>query len=1362
MTARILLFLLSTLLISQEARADKEVCIESTNALYQAFAEVSSSDTGTVTFKLRSGNYTLGSDLSLWYRSPDGDPNRSHGKLSISGGWGPGCTAQSMSLGATTLLAASGTPTMSIEANANSVDLSNISSQNVKFSFDNWVCYVQHFEEGNTITIRQSRLENTRVGFGSRCHNHAIRNSLITSRTDNPDDVAIAYGPSWGDDTPAQSFTVVGSTVRGGALRINIIPFGNLNPTQAIVKLQNSVFENDGAEVSIDGGDLFAIRNRYDSLNVVNGSIAQNVSNINADPQLQASGLPSNSSPLVNAGSRFVDGGLPTLDLAANPRNVGTNPDLGAFETSVNNVAVLQVTNTAASGVGSLAAAIASANAFNGTQSIEFDIPGACPRVITLSSTLQITDALRIKGATQPGTVLNSLGFGGYNGAPCIVLNAGSGVSDAINFNSSEAGDDLDVLNVGFSGFSSSGVSLRSGAGHRLAGLHFGATIGTLALDDVTFPIRVLDNASNVEIGGTDLGSVNFIGSASIAIQLFGPGSNLVQRNAIGSRGLDNFGNIVGINVSSPSNVFDSNRIGLSSAPNVLMTNPNARLNIFTNNSIYGSDSDGLSIGNGAAINRIGPDNSFTSNAGNGVLVASGARNQIRENRFGGNGELGIDLGGDGVTPNDDDPVSGIVTGLANRLQNYPLLDSVRRSVLSPTSTYVTLDGSLRTTPGSYAVDVFRVPSCDPSGYGEGNSIIGSFTVDVQCDFLVNQQCTEPFNVLLPENDFSETDAISLTATSQLAGGASGNTSEFSRCYQQNPDFSITVSNGVSSVTPGTTTTYTIMARNAGFTPTGAERVRDTFPAACSSVAWTCVGASGGSCPASGTGNIDTTAINLPVGARVTFTAQCAISPSASGDLVNTATISSSRTDLTPTNNTATDSDPIISTVLSISPASVVEGSGGSNSLIYTVTATPTPQALVEVNYASGNGSASAGSDYTAVNGTLSFASGVASRVIRVVVATDRVVEANETLNMTLSQPSANARIGVASAIGTINNDDSAVLSINDAAVVEGNSGTTAITFSATLSNPVQGIVSARVNTANGNNLDPARNATLANNDYQAVVDGNVSFGSGLTLRTTSVQVVGDTTPEASEFLRLLLSNLSVPASIPAGAVTLGDITGIGTISNDDGEATTTTITSSTPNPSLVGQLYTVRVTVRGQAQAPVGTVSVSDGDASCIFELTAAIVPNASGVCSLASQSSGLKTLTATYSPSSSAFASSSGTVTQQVNDGQPTTTSIASTAPNPSLVNQPYTVTVSVVGTSLSPTGSVTVSDGEVDCTLSLSAGSAPNASGSCVLTSVTPGLKTLSASYTPSGFAFAASSGTATQQVNDDDLIFEDSFE
>lgn len=113
----------------------------------------------------------------------------------------------------------------------------------------------------------------------------------------------------------------------------------------------------------------------------------------------------------------------------------------------------------------------------------------------------------------------------------------------------------------------------------------------------------------------------------------------------------------------------------------------------------------------------------------------------------------------------------------------------------------------------------------------------------------------------------------------------------------------------------------------------------------------------------------------------------------------------------------------------------------------------------------------------------------------------------------------------------------------------------------------------------------------------------------------------------------------------------MGDATGIGTIRNDDGQATTTTITSHNPDPSFVGQAYSVRATVLGQSQSPTGSVTVSDGEESCSFSLSPAISPNANGLCALISLTPGPKTLTASYTPSSSSFAASSGTATHQVN---------------------------------------------------------------------------------------------------------------
>jgi uncharacterized repeat protein (TIGR01451 family) len=155
---------------------------------------------------------------------------------------------------------------------------------------------------------------------------------------------------------------------------------------------------------------------------------------------------------------------------------------------------------------------------------------------------------------------------------------------------------------------------------------------------------------------------------------------------------------------------------------------------------------------------------------------------------------------------------------------------------------------------------------------------------------------------------------LTISDDSNLDGGSLNSWSldiqTFSCAVAASADLSITKTDGVASVTPGGTTTYTITASNAGTSAANPATVVDTFPAACTSVSYTSTatgGATGNT--ASGSGNINDTALNLPSGSTVTYTATCSISPAATGSLVNTATISSAVTDPVPANNSATDTD---------------------------------------------------------------------------------------------------------------------------------------------------------------------------------------------------------------------------------------------------------------------------------------------------------------------------------------------------------------------------------------------------------------------------------------------------------------------
>jgi uncharacterized repeat protein (TIGR01451 family) len=150
-------------------------------------------------------------------------------------------------------------------------------------------------------------------------------------------------------------------------------------------------------------------------------------------------------------------------------------------------------------------------------------------------------------------------------------------------------------------------------------------------------------------------------------------------------------------------------------------------------------------------------------------------------------------------------------------------------------------------------------------------------------------------------------------------------------------DLAITKTDGVTSVSAGQTTTYTITVTNAGPASAPSARVVDTFdPAVFTGVTWTCAASGTSSCTATGsqTGNIDTLVTLNPGAANaVVFTAQATIVATATGQAENTATVATTAGEGDPneTNNSATDSDTINPladvSIVQTGPASVVAGS---------------------------------------------------------------------------------------------------------------------------------------------------------------------------------------------------------------------------------------------------------------------------------------------------------------------------------------------------------------------------------------------------------------------------------------------------
>jgi Calx-beta domain len=270
---------------------------------------------------------------------------------------------------------------------------------------------------------------------------------------------------------------------------------------------------------------------------------------------------------------------------------------------------------------------------------------------------------------------------------------------------------------------------------------------------------------------------------------------------------------------------------------------------------------------------------------------------------------------------------------------------------------------------------------------------------------------------------------------------------------------------------------------------------------------------------------------------------------------------------------------------LAVSDVSTREGNTGTTAFVFTVRLSAPSNQAVSVNYATADGSATAGSDYQAASGTLTIPAGQTTGTIPVQVIGDRLAEANETFFVNLSAPT-NATIADGQGAGTIV-DDEPRISIGDRTVTEGNTGSTSATFTVTLSAAYDVNVSVNYATANG--------TATAGSDYQAA-SGTLTFAPGETSKTVTVQVFGDRLGEWNE---TFFVNLSSPTN---GVVTDGQGAGtvlddeprisIGTVSKAEGRKNHTTLFTFTVKLSAA---YDQAVTM--SFRTADGTATTSDND---------------------------------------------------------------------------------------------------------------------------------------------------------------------
>ncbi|WP_157951120.1 Calx-beta domain-containing protein [Cyanothece sp. BG0011] len=283
---------------------------------------------------------------------------------------------------------------------------------------------------------------------------------------------------------------------------------------------------------------------------------------------------------------------------------------------------------------------------------------------------------------------------------------------------------------------------------------------------------------------------------------------------------------------------------------------------------------------------------------------------------------------------------------------------------------------------------------------------------------------------------------------------------------------------------------------------------------------------------------------------------------------------------------------------LSISDVTLSEGNNGTQLYTFTVTLDEAVDTGFTVDYATANNTASIGDgDYTAVNGTLTFAGNAGeTQTITVEVNGDNKVELDETFFVNLSNLQNSGRnvvITDGQGVGTINNDDSASLRINNVTQSEGNSGTTTYTFDVTLDNEVDTGLSLDFDTADDT-------ATVADNDYTAN-NGTLNFtGNAGEVQTLTVEVNGDTIVEPNEDFLVNLSNLNANGR----DVTISEAQGIGTIENDDGAGfsiSNATVTEGDNGTQTLTFDVTLNNAVSGGASVDFdtanGTATTADGD---------------------------------------------------------------------------------------------------------------------------------------------------------------------
>jgi hypothetical protein len=545
---------------------------------------------------------------------------------------------------------------------------------------------------------------------------------------------------------------------------------------------------------------------------------------------------------------------------------------------------------------------------------------------------------------------------------------------------------------------------------------------------------------------------------------------------------------------------------------------------------VAGMAADGV----GASMQVTG--STITSSA-KGVVVKNGAvGNEITGNSIHDNTGLGIDLGDDGVTPNDPgDADSG-----ANNLQNFPIIGT------AIAGTPNTIGGTLNSASNqTFTIHVYANPACDPSGNGEGQTLIGSTTANTNA----SGDAVWAFN----PGSLNAGDFITATATD-----SAGNTSEFSACFQARAFSPGTITFGQVSTPEGNSdhVVNIIVSRTGGSDGAVSAQYNVTDGSATIADNDYSVAAPSGTLTWAD-GDATTRLIAITVKGDLKYetdeTVLLALSNPTGG-----ATTGGTNPALTITND-----DPAPS--FSIDDVTHSEGNAGTTAYVFTVTKTGSTALSASVNFQTADGSATvAGNDYQSQTGSLTFLPGDTTKTITVLVNGDTTVEPDETFSVNLSG-AINATISDGQGVGTIINDDTDVsLAVSPASVLE--DGATNLVYTFTRNGNTTGALTV--------NFTVGGTATF-NSDYTqtgaatfSTTNGTVTFAAGSSTATVTIHPTADNVVEPNETVILTVASGSGYGVASPSAAT-------GTIVNDDTDVSVAVSPASVLEDGPTNLVYT-------------------------------------------------------------------------------------------------------------------------------------------------------------------------------------------